>query len=62
MAKLTKEELHQIKLKAQNEFKEEKTEKIVNKLKDLYEELYLAEKVVSNIKGKIEDYEMEISQ
>lgn len=55
---MDKETIEQIKLRAKNEFIAEKSEEIIEKLKELYSKKEKAEQVVKNIDREITDYEM----
>lgn len=55
---MDKETIEQIKLRAKNEFIAEKSEGIIEKLKELYSKKEKAEQVVKNIDREITDYEM----
>lgn len=62
MPKMSKEELKAIRLKAENEFKKERSEEIVEKLKILFVKREKAMAVVKNIDHEIEDYEMQLTE
>ena len=60
--KMSKEEIKKIKLRAENEYKKEKTEEIIDTLKELYERQAKAECMVKNIAREIEDYERQLEE